>query len=84
MTRNELLELQVAFTFGPIMLLWFLAIGTIGLINTFKYDPSVFKALNPYYGIDYFIRNKHDAWVSLGGVILCITGLKSYRHSPAA
>jgi len=65
---------RVAFMFGPIMLLWFLAIGIIGLINTFKYDPSVFKALNPYYGISYFIRNKHDAWVSLGGVILCITG----------
>lgn len=63
--------------FGPIMLIWFLSIGFIGLYNTFRWDPSVFKALNPYYGISYFTRNKYDAWVSLGGVVLCITGKQS-------
>lgn len=56
------------------MLVWFFSIGIIGLINIFKWDPSVFKALNPYYGASYFIRNGYDAWASLGGVVLCITG----------
>ena len=66
--------LQVAFSFGPIMLVWFISIGIIGLINTFRWDPSVFRALNPYYAISYFTRNKYEGWASLGGVVLCITG----------
>ncbi|KAG0578917.1 hypothetical protein KC19_4G060000 [Ceratodon purpureus] len=65
---------RVAFSFGPIMLVWFISIGIIGLINTFRWDPSVFRALNPYYAISYFTRNKYEGWASLGGVVLCITG----------
>lgn len=56
------------------MLAWFFSIGIIGLYNIFRWDPSVFKALNPWYGLNYFIRNKVDAWASLGGIVLCITG----------
>lgn len=65
---------RVAFLFGPAMLAWFFSIGIIGLYNIFRWDPSVFKALNPWYGLNYFIRNKVDAWASLGGIVLCITG----------
>lgn len=66
--------MQVAFMFGPAMLVWFLSIGFIGLYNIFKWDPTVFKALNPYYIYSYFARNKKEGWVSLGGIVLCITG----------
>jgi KUP system potassium uptake protein len=60
--------------FGPAMLVWFLSIGIIGLVNIFRWDPSVFKALNPKYAFTYFTRNGKEAWTSLGGVVLCITG----------
>ncbi|KAK7843281.1 potassium transporter 5 [Quercus suber] len=43
------------------------------LYNFIKFDPSVAKAINPKYIIDYFQRNKKDAWISLGGVVLAIT-----------
>lgn len=66
--------LQVAFMFGPAMLVWFVTIGVIGLFNIVRWDTTVFKALNPYYAVSYFTRNGYDAWASLGGVVLCITG----------
>ncbi|KAK1280391.1 Potassium transporter 5 [Acorus gramineus] len=65
---------KVGYTFAPIILIWFLFIAVIGIINITKYDPKVLKAINPAYIVDYFARNKKQAWVSLGGVILCITG----------
>ncbi|KAL5983851.1 hypothetical protein ACLOJK_017947 [Asimina triloba] len=68
---------KVGYSFAPIILLWFLMIGGIGIFNFSKYDPSVAKALNPKYIIDYFRRNKKDAWISLGGAVLCITGTEA-------
>lgn len=65
---------RVGYTFAPILCIWFAFIGGIGLYNIIKFDPTVIKALNPKYIIDYFQRNKKDAWISLGGVILTITG----------
>ncbi|XP_020212862.1 potassium transporter 5 isoform X2 [Cajanus cajan] len=65
---------KVGFTFAPIILLWFLFIGGIGLYNLFKYDIGVLRAFNPKYIYDYFKRNGKDGWISLGGVFLCITG----------
>ncbi|KAL8513458.1 hypothetical protein ACS0TY_012789 [Phlomoides rotata] len=68
---------KVGSTFAPILLLWFFFISSIGIYNFIKYDPSVIKAVNPKYIIDYFMRNKREAWISLGGVVLCITGAEA-------
>lgn len=65
---------KVGYTFAPVIALWFLFNAGIGLYNFAKYDPTVLKAINPKYIVDYFKRNKKDAWVSLGGVVLAITG----------
>ncbi|KAF9669355.1 hypothetical protein SADUNF_Sadunf14G0099100 [Salix dunnii] len=64
---------KVGYSFAPIICVWFSLIGGIGIYNLFKYDPAVVKALNPKYIVDYFRRNKKDAWISLGGVVLAIT-----------
>ncbi|KAJ8636425.1 hypothetical protein MRB53_010692 [Persea americana] len=68
---------KVGYSFAPIITIWFLFIGGIGIFNFAKYDPSVAKAFNPKYIIDYFRRNKKDAWISLGGVVLAITGTEA-------
>jgi KUP system potassium uptake protein len=60
--------------FAPVVLTWFISIGLIGVYNIVSNDPSVFRALNPLYIISYFHRNKVEAWKSLGGIVLCITG----------
>lgn len=65
---------KVGTSFAPILCIWFTFIGGIGVYNFVKHDPSVIKAINPKYIVDYFIRNKKDAWISLGGVVMAITG----------
>ncbi|KAE8699621.1 wee1-like protein kinase-like [Hibiscus syriacus] len=72
---------KVGYGFAPILYVWFILIGGIGFYNIVKHDTTVLKAINPMYIVDYFIRNKKEAWVSLGGVVLCTTG--SLRLPPA-
>ncbi|KAI3442776.1 Fe2OG dioxygenase domain-containing protein [Psidium guajava] len=68
---------RVGFSFAPIIFVWFVFISGIGLFNLFKYDISVLRAFNPKYIVDYFNRNGKQAWVSLGGIFLCITGTEA-------
>ncbi|XP_065860151.1 potassium transporter 5-like [Euphorbia lathyris] len=65
---------KVGYTFAPIIVIWFISIACIGIYNFVKYDPAVIKAVNPWYIIKYFRTNKKDAWISLGAVVLCLTG----------
>ncbi|KAF4364505.1 hypothetical protein F8388_007082 [Cannabis sativa] len=67
---------KVGYSFAPIICLWFALISGIGLYNFVKFDPSVVKAINPKYIVDYFRRNNKDAWISLGGIVLAITVAK--------
>ncbi|XP_031744354.1 potassium transporter 5 isoform X2 [Cucumis sativus] len=68
---------KVGYTFAPIICIWFIFIASIGFYNFVNYDPSVISALNPKYIIDYFRRNKTQAWISLGGIVLSITGTEA-------
>ncbi|KAF2298498.1 hypothetical protein GH714_023824 [Hevea brasiliensis] len=68
---------KVGYAFAPIICVWFAMIGGIGVYNFFKNDPAVIKALNPKYIVDYFKRNKDKAWISLGGIVLAITGTEA-------
>ncbi|KAI4381318.1 hypothetical protein MLD38_007399 [Melastoma candidum] len=68
---------KVGFSFAPIIMIWFMFISLIGLYNLFKHDVTVLRAFNPYYAIDYFKRNGHQGWASLGGIFLCITGTEA-------
>lgn len=61
--------------FGPIMFLWFAALGVCGL-GQIIHDPTIFKALNPYYAIKLLIDHP-EALALLGGVFLCTTGAEA-------
>lgn len=65
---------KVGWLFAPIVLLWFILIGGIGIFNIWKYDSSVLRAFSPVYIVHYFRRGGRDAWTSLGGIMLSITG----------
>ncbi len=67
---------RVASAFGPIMLVWFLAIGVSGLVSI-VHTPSVLKALNPYYGLAFIYRNGLAGFFILSEVILCATGAEA-------
>ncbi|MGH8105972.1 MAG: potassium transporter Kup, partial [Arenimonas sp.] len=59
--------------FGPITVAWFLAIGATGAAQLIK-DPAVLQALNPAWAFDFFLRHGIAAWLSLGAVVLAVTG----------
>ncbi len=61
--------------FGPIMLVYFLMLGLFGFI-AMSQNPSVLKALNPYYGIEMLIMHPSAFWL-LGAVFLCTTGAEA-------
>ena len=65
---------KVGKLFGPITLLWFVVIGTIGIIQISR-NPEILGALNPVY-IKYIFENSNIAHLLLllGSVILVITG----------
>ncbi|MCJ0742860.1 KUP/HAK/KT family potassium transporter [Pedobacter montanisoli] len=61
--------------FGPIMFVWFATLGVAGLAQVI-HDPSIFKALNPYYAVHLLVTNP-GALAILGGVFLCTTGAEA-------
>lgn len=65
----------VGRAFGPIMFLWFTMMGVLG-ISYIVQDPTIFKALNPYYGIKLLVTDPH-AFLILGAVFLCTTGAEA-------
>jgi KUP system potassium uptake protein len=63
--------------FGPAMLMWFITIGTLGLIGILTQQPSqvsVLKSVNPVYGVRFFFAHGRAGFLALGAVVLCITG----------
>ncbi|MBZ9602796.1 potassium transporter Kup [Phyllobacterium chamaecytisi] len=67
---------RVATIFGPITLLWFLAIGFFGLWHLAD-DWSVFAAVNPVYAVEYIIDNPVTAFPTIGTVFLAVTGAEA-------
>ncbi|MFZ5806846.1 MAG: potassium transporter Kup [Verrucomicrobiota bacterium] len=67
---------KIGGIFGPIIFVWFSAIGLLGLWHIFQ-SPQILKALNPIYGWRLLIH--HPAHVSgiLGAVVLAITGVEA-------
>jgi KUP system potassium uptake protein len=64
---------KVGMIFGPVILLWFSSLALLG-INSIVKHPQVFKALNPYYAIQFFQVNGLESLVILGAVFLVVTG----------
>ena len=64
---------KVAISFGPIMLLWFIALFLSGLFYLI-HTPKIFLAFNPIYAIEFFIHNGWGGFFILSEVILCATG----------
>jgi KUP system potassium uptake protein len=61
--------------FGPVMMVWFLTLGVMGIIGLSN-DFTVLKSLNPYYGINLLINHPGAFWL-LGAVFLCTTGAEA-------
>mgnify|MGYP000107534860 CR=1 FL=1 len=64
---------KVGAVFGPIILLWFAALAILGIKGIIT-EPSVLKALNPIYGLEFLIETKLQSIWILGSVFLVVTG----------
>ncbi|HEY9226572.1 MAG TPA: potassium transporter Kup [Gemmatimonadaceae bacterium] len=67
---------RVGTMFGPIMLLWFATIATLGLVEVVR-EPQILGALNPWHGVTFFLHNGHVAFLTLGAVVLAVTGAEA-------
>ncbi|KAK8956412.1 Potassium transporter 8 [Platanthera guangdongensis] len=65
---------RVGFLFAPIVITWLLCISMIGLYNIIHWNPSIYQALSPYYMYKFLKKTQMEGWMSLGGILLCITG----------
>ncbi|MEY3747008.1 MAG: potassium transporter [Pseudomonadota bacterium] len=59
--------------FGPVVLVWFITLGILGLISILQ-NPDVLHAVNPAYGWQFFLSNQWMGFVALGAVVLAVTG----------
>ncbi|WP_027171322.1 potassium transporter Kup [Methylobacterium sp. 10] len=67
---------KVAAFFGPIMVIWFLALGLAALPHIVS-RPEVFQAFNPWYALHYLLGHGTGALVALGAVFLAVTGAEA-------
>ncbi|XP_041014145.1 potassium transporter 6-like [Juglans microcarpa x Juglans regia] len=65
---------RVGFLFAPIVLTWLLCISAIGIYNIYWWDPHVYRALSPHYMYHFLRKTEKEGWMSLGSILLCITG----------
>ncbi|PKI53946.1 potassium transporter 6 [Punica granatum] len=65
---------RVGFLFAPVVTTWLLCISSIGLYNIIHWNPHVYRALSPYYMFKFLKKTQRGGWMSLGGILLCITG----------
>jgi KUP system potassium uptake protein len=63
----------VGAVFGPLTTLWFLCIAALGVGGLLR-EPSVLRAVNPWYAIEFFAREGWTGFRVLAAVILVVTG----------
>ncbi|MCQ6963720.1 KUP/HAK/KT family potassium transporter [Methanolobus chelungpuianus] len=64
---------KIAWVFGPLMIIWFSSLAISGIASIY-YIPSVLKAVNPYYALEFLWDNGLAGFFVLSEVILCATG----------
>lgn len=64
---------KVGKVFGPVMVLWFLALGSLGIVQIVQ-EPRVLACLSPWQALEFFGRNGWTGFLVLGSVFLVVTG----------
>lgn len=66
----------VGRVFGPITLVWFVCLAALGIHGILQF-PGILAALNPLHALDFIVTHKHHALVTLGSVVLVVTGAEA-------
>jgi KUP system potassium uptake protein len=67
---------RIGSVFGPVMLLWFLALAACGLPWIVRH-PEILWAVNPAHGLRFFVNHGWHGFFVLGSVVLCLTGCEA-------
>ncbi|MGH8263097.1 MAG: potassium transporter Kup, partial [Steroidobacteraceae bacterium] len=64
---------RIGGMFGPVMLIWFIALGALGVHGILSH-PAVLYAVNPVYAVDFLWTHSGIALLVIGSVFLVVTG----------
>jgi KUP system potassium uptake protein len=64
---------RIGAIFGPVMLVWFFVIGILGVGGIIA-NPSIMKAFNPIYALEFFAHHQLQAYFVMGSLFLVVTG----------
>ena len=67
---------KVGNLFGPVMVLWFVVIGLLG-ISAILLAPEVLQAINPVYALKFLVTKPMLAFIALGATVLSVTGAEA-------
>jgi KUP system potassium uptake protein len=67
---------KIGLFFGPVMLLYFAVIATLGLLSVIK-TPDMLWALSPHHAVEFFLYDPVRAFLALGSVVLAVTGAEA-------
>ncbi|MGW1757766.1 potassium transporter Kup [Streptomyces mirabilis] len=66
----------VGRVFGPVMIVWFVAIGACGIAGIADH-PDILRALSPTYALGFLFGHWGTAFFSLAAVVLAVTGAEA-------
>jgi KUP system potassium uptake protein len=66
----------VGRVFGPVMILWFVSIGTCGVVGIADH-PAILRALWPSYALGFLFGHFGTAFFALAAVVLAVTGAEA-------
>ena len=67
---------RIGVLFGPVMVTWFVVLGALGVYGIMQ-SPEVLKAVNPAWGVHFFIIHPGIGVAILGAVVLALTGAEA-------
>lgn len=62
--------------FGPVMILWFVSIGALG-VGGIARNPDILRALSPTFALGFITGHFHIAFFALAAVVLAVTGAEA-------
>ncbi len=66
----------VGLAFGPVCLLWFVALGAIGIVHI-VHTPAILAAVDPAYAVHFVTAHGYASFLVLGSVLLAFTGAEA-------
>jgi KUP system potassium uptake protein len=67
---------RIGATFGPVMVVWFLVLGVIG-ISQIVQNPESLVSLNPFYAFEFIQSHGWQTLFVMSSVILAVTGAEA-------